>query len=469
MNKVFPSAAAAVADVPDGASILIGGFGVLHGWPSSLILALRDLGRRELTLICNTPGFGPLSPQVLAENGQVRKLVASFGGFPYRTTPTEEQIGEGRIEFELVPQGTLVERVRAGGAGLSGFYTPTGVGTEVERGKETREFDGRPYVFERAIRADFAFVRAEAADPLGNLVYRGGARNFNPVFATAARVTIAEVNEIVAVGDLDPERIVTPSIFVDRVVRASVRMSREDVVGLIRQIGRAAPELPEGMPGIPPELMAARTAALFRDGETVNLGIGLPTLCSNYIGDRDVTLHSENGLLGYGPFPEPGSEDLDLYNASGQLVTLRPGASCFHSADAFAMARGGHVDKIVLGGFEVAENGDLANWKAPHMKAGGIGGAMDLAAGGGELIVLMYHTTKDGRSKLVPRCTYPLTAVGRVSRVVTNLALIEVVPGTGFVLREVAPSVTVEQVRAATAGRLVVPDDVREMDFSPPS
>jgi 3-oxoacid CoA-transferase subunit B len=133
------------------------------------------------------------------------------------------------------------------------------------------------------------------------------------------------------------------------------------------------------------------------------------------------------------------------------------------------MARGGHVDKIVLGGFEVAENGDLANWKAPHMKAGGIGGAMDLAAGGGELIVLMYHTTKDGRSKLVPRCTYPLTAVGRVSRVVTNLALIEVVPGTGFVLREVAPSVTVEQVRAATAGRLVVPDDVREMDFSPPS
>ncbi|MGH7823194.1 MAG: 3-oxoacid CoA-transferase subunit B, partial [Candidatus Binatia bacterium] len=279
--------------------------------------------------------------------------------------------------------------------------------------------------------------------------------------------TIAEVNEIVGGGDLDPEHVVTPGIFVDRVVKATMRMSRDEVIETIKRIGRAAPELAEGMPGITPDLMAARTAALFREGQTVNLGIGLPTLCSNYIGGRDITLHSENGLLGYGPFPEPGTEELDFYNAGGQLVTLRPGAACFHSADAFAMARGGHVDKVVLGGFQVAENGDLANWKAPHMRAGGIGGAMDLAAGGGELVIVMYHTTKDGASKLVPECTYPVTAVGCVSKVVTNLALIEAVRGTGFVLRELAPGVTVAEVRAATAADLGVPDDVREMNFAP--
>jgi len=178
-----------------------------------------------------------------------------------------------------------------------------------------------------------------------------------------------------------------------------------------------------------------------------------------------VILHAENGVLGYGPFPEPGREDVDLYSAGGQLVTTLPGASFFHSADAFAMARGGRVDKIVLGGFQVASNGDLANWKAPHQRAGAIGGAMDLAAGGGEIIVLMYHATKAGESKLVPECTYPITGLECVSKVVTNLALIEVVRGSGFVLREIAPGVSVEDVKRATAAPLQVPPDVREMDF----
>ncbi|MGH7859733.1 MAG: 3-oxoacid CoA-transferase, partial [Candidatus Binatia bacterium] len=421
-------------------------------------------GVRNLTLVCNTPGFGPLSPQVLAENRQVKKLIASFGGFPYRMTPMEEMIGRGEVELELVPQGTLVERVRAGGAGLPGFYTPTGAGTEIEDRKEVRDFDGRRCLFERALTADVACIRARAADPVGNLVYRGGSRNFHPIFATAARSTIAEVEEIVGLGDLDPEAVATPGIFVDRVVKATVRMTRDEVITMMRRLGRAVRE-DVGLPGIPADLMAMRVAALFREGDVVNLGIGLPTLCSNAIDGRDVTLHAENGLLGYGGFPSEGEEDLDLYNASGQLVTSRPGAACFHSADAFAMARGGHVDKIVLGGFQVAPNGDLANWKAPHMRAGAIGGAMDLAAGGGELIVVMYHTTKEGASKVVPRCTYPLTAVGCVSKVITNLAMIEVVQGTGFVLREVAPGITVDAVRAATEAPLTVAADVGEMRF----
>jgi 3-oxoacid CoA-transferase len=464
MSKVFDSPAAALDGVENGATILVGGFGVLQGWPSSALQALRSRGTRGLTIVANTPGFGPLSPQILFENGQVRKLVASFGGFPYRLTPAEEMIGRGEVELELVPQGTLVERIRHGGAGLAGFYTPTGVGTEIERGKEVRELDGRKVVFERALRADVALVRAAAADPAGNLVYRRSSRNFNPVWATAAKLTIAEVDEIVGLGDLDPEAVITPGIFVDRVFRATVRMERAETIEMIRRLGRQAPQQGE-MPGIPPDLMAMRAAALFEEGDIVNLGIGLPTQCSNYVQGRGVILHAENGILGYGPFPEPGQEDVDLYSAGGQLVTALPGAAYFHSADAFAMARGGHVDKIVLGGFQVAANGDLANWKAPHQRAGTIGGAMDLAAGGGEVIVIMYHATKSGEPKLVAECSYPITALGCVSKVVTNLALIEVVRGTGFVLREVAPGVSVDEVRRATGAPLQVSSDVREMGF----
>ena len=464
MNKIVESPALAVEGIEDGATVLIGGFGVLQGWPSSAIQALRDRGTRKLTLIANTPGFGPSSPQILFENGQVAKLVASFGGFPYRLTPAEEMIGRGEVEFELVPQGTLVERVRAGGSGIAGFYTPTGVGTEIERGKEVREIDGRRVVFERAIRADVALVRGAAADPAGNLVFQGGSRNFNPIWAMGAKRTIAEVDEIVALGDLDPEAVVTPGIFVDRVFRATVRMERSELIEMIRKLGRQAPEA-AGLPGIPADLMAMRAAALFHEGDVVNLGIGLPTQCSNYVHGRGVVLHAENGVLGYGPFPEPGRENVDLYNAGGQLVTTLPGAAFFHSADSFAMARGGHVAKIVLGGFQVAGNGDLANWKAPHQRAGTIGGAMDLAAGGGEVIVLMYHTSKNGESKLVAECTYPITALACVSKVVTNLALIEIVRGSGFVLREVAPGVSVDEVRRATAAPLQVASDVREMEF----
>src|SRR5262249_55049028 len=157
-----------------------------------------------------------------------------------------------------------------------------------------------------------------------------------------------------------------------------------------------------------------RVAALLRDGEYVNLGLGLPTLVSNFIEGRGVTLHAENGVLGYGPFPAEGDEDIDLYNASGQLVTPVPGTAYFDSAVSFAMVRTGRVSTIVLGGFQVAANGDLANWNVPSTGVGGIGGAMDLAAGGGRIIVIMYQREKSGASKLVERLTYPPTAVGCV-------------------------------------------------------
>ncbi len=465
IDKRVASPEAALVDLADGASFLLGGFGVAHGWPASLVAALRAGGKSKLTLICNSCGYGPFSPQVLAEGGQLARVVTSFAGYAFRSTPIAEAIASGEIALDLVPQGTLAERVRAGGAGLGGFFTPTGVGTVAAEGKEVRELDGRLQVFERALRADFALVRARAADPAGNLVFEGTHRNFNPVFATAGRVTVAEVDEIVAAGELSPDEIVTPGVFVHRVVRATVRPTRDEILGVIRSLGRAAPEASPGLAGLPPELMALRAARLFREGDVVNLGIGLPTLCADALEGRDVTLHCENGLVGYGAVPRPGEEDLAFYDASGRFVRPLAHASVSDSALAFAMARGGAVDKVVLGAFQVAENGDLANWKSPGMKAGAIGGAMDLATGGRELIVLAYHTSKDGRSKLLPRCTYPLTAVGRVSRIVTNLALVEVVPGTGFVLRELAPGVSVDEVRAATAAPLGVAADLREMDF----
>ena len=466
MDKVAASAAAAVADVPDGATLLFGGFGVIQGWPNSLLLALRERGPRDLTLVFNTPGVGPLSAQILAEAGLVSRVIASFAAYPTRATAIEDQVKSGRIALELVPQGTLAERVRAGGAGIPAFYTPTGVGTLVAEGKERRTFGGRDYILETALRGDYAFVRAARSDRHGNLVYRRGARNLHPPFATGARVTLAEVDEVVDPGMLDPECVVTPGIFVDRVVRTEHPLEIERIRGLSRQYGRAVHVEPRpDLGGLPPDLMARRAALLLRDGEYVNLGLGLPTLLSNHVADgRDIVLHSENGMLGFGPLVEEGNEDVDLYNASGQLVSLLPGASFFDSVAAHGMARGGRVSTVVLGAFQVSEEGDLANWNVPESGKGGIGGAMDLAAGGARVVVVTYHTTRSLAPKLVRRCTYPLTALRCVREIVTDLAYVTV-DAEGFVLRELAPGVDVERVRSLTGAPLRVADNLREMDF----
>jgi len=229
-NKVLSSFAEAVADIPDGAAIMIDGFGSQGGMPSELIRALRDHGARELTIIGNTagmsgfgtrPGESFIHPGILFENHQVKKVIASFPVSRSPSSPTEfeKAYRSGGIELEVVPQGTLAERIRAGGAGIAAFYTPTGVGTLMEQGKEKRAFGGREHLLEMALKGDFALIRAYKADRMGNLVYKGTSRNFNAVMATAAAVTIVEVDEIVDVGELDPEAIVTPGIFVHRIVQ----------------------------------------------------------------------------------------------------------------------------------------------------------------------------------------------------------------------------------------------------------
>lgn len=205
--------------------------------------------------------------------------------------------------------------------------------------------------------------------------------------------------------------------------------------------------------------MARRAADDIPEGWCVNLGIGIPTLIANHVPtEREVVFQSENGIVGMGPSPEPGREDPWLVNAGKQLITLVPGASFVGHADSFAMIRGGHIDLCVLGGFEVAENGDLANWAtSENDTAPAVGGAMDLAAGAKRLWVLMEHTTKDGRPKVVERCGYPLTGLACVTRVYTNLAVLDVVPGRGFVVRELAPGVDLATVQERSAARLHLP------------
>tara|TARA_R110000744_G_scaffold173003_3_gene291784 strand:+ start:1846 stop:2499 length:654 start_codon:yes stop_codon:yes gene_type:complete len=210
--------------------------------------------------------------------------------------------------------------------------------------------------------------------------------------------------------------------------------------------------------------IAKRIAQEVEDGYYVNLGIGIPTLVANYVRDDiSVEFQSENGILGMGPFPIEGEEDADLINAGKQTITALPGASYFDSATSFAMIRGKHVDLTILGAMEVSENGDIANWKIPGKMVKGMGGAMDLVASAENIIVAMMHTNRAGESKLLKRCSLPLTGVGCVKRIVTNLAVLEVTEG-GFLLLERAPGVTVEEIKAATEGNLIVKGDILEMN-----
>jgi 3-oxoacid CoA-transferase subunit A len=222
MNKVFASADEAIADIPDNVTILMGGFG-LCGIPENLIAALHRKGTKGITLVSNNAGVDDFGAGVLLPTRQIRKVIGSYVG---ENKEFERQFLSGELEVELVPQGTLAERIRAGGAGIGGFFTRTGYGTIVADGKETRIIDGHGYVLEQPITGEFAFVKAWKGDRLGNLVYRRTARNFNPMVATAGRITIAEVEELVEPGELDPDLIHTPGIFVQRILQGTAYEKR---------------------------------------------------------------------------------------------------------------------------------------------------------------------------------------------------------------------------------------------------
>jgi 3-oxoacid CoA-transferase B subunit len=212
--------------------------------------------------------------------------------------------------------------------------------------------------------------------------------------------------------------------------------------------------------------IAQRIAKEVKTGQYINLGIGIPTLVANYIpSNLDVVLQSENGLLGIGPFPSDDKVDPDLINAGKQTITMTKGSALFNSADSFAMIRGGHVHLTILGAMEVSENGDIANWKIPGKMVKGMGGAMDLVASAENIIVAMQHCSKEGQSKLLPECSLPITGIRCVKKIVSDLAVMEISPEGGFILLERAPGVSVEEIKAKTAGKLIIKGDVPEMVF----
>ncbi len=462
MDKVFSSAKEAVSDITDGSAVAIAGFGLGHRFANDLIRALREQGTRNLTLVCNSLGGPGQRGQSLVENRQVKKLIVAFSARPNLVTPAEQQIIAGELEVELVGQGIIVERCRAGGAGIPAFYSPTGAETELAAGKDVRYFDGRPHVLEHAIKLDYALISAYRADRAGNVQFRGGSQNLNPALAKAARVAIVEVNEIVEIGELPPELVDLPGIFVSRVVKTNQVVEIQSLKRSDKRREAASARLYNGKPALTRAGIAKNAAAILRDGSYVNLGTGIPTQVSNFLEGRGIWLHSENGILGYGPMVTGEDIDPDVYNAGGQFVSLVPGASFFDSVTSFEMARGSHIDYVILGAYEVDQHAHVANWSLSDAKRGGIGGAMDLVAGNAELIITMEHCDSKGRSKLKRECRYPLTARNRVDWVVTDLAVLHRVENR-FILEAVAPGFSVEEIIALTEMPVVAADRVRQM------
>ncbi len=434
------SAAEAAAKVKSGDILMAGGFG-MTGNPVHLLHALAETNVRDLTYIGNNVGEAGLGGGRLLRNGQLRTAIGSF----FTSNPEAVEAAQnGRLNIVLMPQGSLAEAIRAGGAGLGGFYTPTAVGTVIAEGSETREINGKLYVFVPPLRANVAFIRAQKADTAGNLVYRLTEQNFNRAMATAADLVIAEVEHIVPVGEIDPNEVHTPGSYVDFLVQA--HMSLADL-GSSASVGSSKKVSDSRL------AMARRALAELPRGAVVNLGIGIPTLVADLITpDSGIILHSENGMLGVGPEPKSGGAAEYPVNAGKVPVTALQGSSYFDSADSFAMIRGGHIDVAIMGGLQVDEARNLANWAVPGKPLLGVGGAMDLAAGAKKLIITMTHTEIDGSPKIVPECVLPLTARNEVDLIITDLAVFGY-PDNQLTLLELMPNASLDEVRAKTSAK----------------
>jgi 3-oxoacid CoA-transferase len=521
-NKVFASFDEAIADIFDGAIITHSTFGTasqaLNLWEA---LSRKDI--KNLTIIGNMlhprqnpsaglhlPAYGPIN--CVLQPGKVKRIIVGFTSNVYSNMMSNAlEYDEVTKDIEVIPVsfGTICLRLEAAASGYGGILSPVGVGTFMEEQCQKITVDGKEYLIEKPIYPDFGFVKAWKADKLGNLVYYHEQRVHNPLVARASKVTIAEVQEIVEPGEIDPDQVHTPHIYVDRIVKiphggmgsreweevnkvlnfgsgrsqrpeigaqTDIYITREKEVGTL-MADRARLVEKYNTSKLDRQTMGIRIAKEFKDGDYVNLGRGIPTTAADYVDPSvDIYYHAEPGLLGYGTgytMDEWEQIDPNLHDAAIRHVRPKSGMCVFDMNEAFNMMRGHHLDAGVVGGFQVSEKGDFANWafKTPVPHSGiSIGGGFDLVTGPKRCIVAITHLDHKGRSKVVRELTYPLTG-GRnmVDLVITDLAVIEVIgpkgKKEGMVLKEYAPGWTVEEIQALTDARLMIAPDVKAIEL----
>ncbi|KAK3985640.1 mitochondrial succinyl-CoA:3-ketoacid coenzyme A transferase 1 [Cladorrhinum sp. PSN332] len=485
INKVYPSAAEALKDMKPNSTLLCGGFG-LCGVPDTLINEVHNKPELTgLTAVSNNAGTDTSGLGKLLKTKQIKKMVASYIG---ENKTFEQMYLTGEVELELTPQGTLAERCAAGGKGIPAFYTPAAFGTVVQTGelplrnnpdgtpaqfsypKDVKVFNGKSYLLEHSIAGDYAFVKAYKADRLGNCQFRLAANNFNGAMGRNAKMTIVEAEHIVEPGEIPPESVHLPGIYVKRVIQSTAEKSIEKYT--FSPDPDSPPPSPKdsallgsGETKAKRELIVRRAAKEFQNGMYANLGIGMPMLAPGFVGeDVEVMLQSENGILGLGPYPIKGKEDADLINAGKETVTLKPGASVFGSEESFGMIRSGRINLTILGAMQVSAAGDLANWMLPG-KVKGFGGAMDLVSNPSatKVVVTMEHTDKKGNPKIVKQCAFPLTGKACVSRIITELGVFDVDFSHGLTLIEIADGVTVDEIKAKTEAPFHVSENLKPM------